>query len=102
MNRDMLAILAATLKQGPATVLTNGMLLRPEICSQLRELFDRSEYSLDLRVSLDGFDAESHDAIRGKGVWERVMKGLRNLADVGLNPVITVTEAAEGVGSAEG
>jgi AdoMet-dependent heme synthase len=102
MNRDMLPILAATLQQGPATVLTNGMLLRPEVCRKLRELFDVSEYSLDLRVSLDGFDAESHDAIRGKGVWDRVMIGFRNLADVGLNPVITVTTAAEGVASAEG
>jgi AdoMet-dependent heme synthase len=102
MNRDMLAILEATLRQGPATVLTNGMLLRPETCARLRELFDRSEYSLDLRVSLDGFDRESHDAIRGKGVWDRVMTGLRNLADVSLNPVITVTTAAEGVGSATG
>ena len=102
MNRDMLPILAATLKQGPASVLTNGMLLRPDVCRQLRELFDSSEYSLDLRVSLDGFDRESHDAIRGAGVWDRVMIGLKNLADVGLNPVITVTTAAEGVASAEG
>ena len=102
MNREMLPILAATLKQGPASVLTNGMLLRPEVCRQLRELFDASEYSLDLRVSLDGFDREWHDAIRGAGVWDRVMIGLRNLADVGLNPVITVTTAAEGVASAEG
>jgi molybdenum cofactor biosynthesis enzyme MoaA len=102
MNRDMLPILAATLRQGPATVLTNGMLLRPEVCRRLRELFDASEYSLDLRVSLDGFDRESHDAIRGQGVWDRVMFGLKNLADVGLNPVITVTTAAEGVASAEG
>jgi molybdenum cofactor biosynthesis enzyme MoaA len=102
MNRDMLPILDATLRQGPATVLTNGMLLRPELCRKLRELFDGSEYSLDLRVSLDGFDRQSHDAIRGKGVWDRVMIGLKNLADVGLNPVITVTTAAEGVASAEG
>jgi len=102
MNRDMLPILAATLKQGPATVLTNGMLLRREVCAQLRALMDESEYSLDLRVSLDGFDAATHDAIRGAGVWERVMIGLRNLADAGINPVITVTEAAEGVGTAEG
>ena len=102
MNRDMLPILAATLRQGPASVLTNGMLLRPDVCRQLRELFDWSEYSLDLRVSLDGFDRESHDAIRGAGVWDRVMIGLRNLAAVGLNPVITVTTAAEGVASAEG
>jgi MoaA/NifB/PqqE/SkfB family radical SAM enzyme len=102
MNRDMLAILEATLRQGPATVLTNGMLLRAEVCARLRELIDGSDYSLDLRVSLDGFDAASHDAIRGKGVWERVMAGLRNLAAVGINPVITVTTAAEGVESAEG
>ncbi|HYH09492.1 MAG TPA: radical SAM protein [Thermoanaerobaculia bacterium] len=102
MNRDMLPILEATLRQGPATVLTNGMLLRAQVCRRLRELFDASEYSLDLRVSLDGFDRESHDAIRGKGVWDRVMIGLKNLADVGLNPVITVTTAAEGVASAEG
>jgi len=102
MNRDMLPILAATLRQGPASVLTNGMLLRPDVCRQLRELFDTSEYSLDLRVSLDGFDRESHDAIRGEGVWDRVMIGLKNLAEVGLNPVITVTTAAEGVASAEG
>ncbi len=102
MNRDMLAILEATLQQGPATVLTNGMLLRAEVCRRLKQLFDASEYSLDIRVSLDGFDAASHDAIRGKGVWDRVMIGLRNLADAGLNPVITVTTAAEGVASSEG
>ena len=102
MNRDMLAILEATLRQGPATVLTNGMLLRPEVCTRLRELFEASEYSLDIRVSLDGFDAASHDAIRGRGVWQKVMAGLRNLAEAGLNPVITVTTAAEGVESSEG
>ena len=102
MNREMLAILEVTLRQGPATVLTNGMLLRPEVCARLRELFDASEYSLDIRVSLDGFDAASHDAIRGSGVWEKVMTGLRNLAAAGLNPVITVTTAAEGVETAEG
>jgi MoaA/NifB/PqqE/SkfB family radical SAM enzyme len=102
MNRDMLAILELTLRQGPATVLTNGMLLRPETCKRLREMADASEYSLDIRVSLDGFDPASHDLIRGAGVWDRVMAGLRNLASAGINPVITVTEAAEGVGSSEG
>ncbi len=102
MNRDIIAILEAALRQGPATVLTNGMLLRPEICAQLKELSDRSDYSLDIRVSLDGFDEESHDAIRGRGVWQRVMIGLRNLAATGLNPVITVTTAADGVATKQG
>lgn len=102
MNRDMLAILEETLRQGPASVLTNGMLLRPQICRRLAELAASSEYSLDLRVSLDGFDRQSHDAIRGAGVWDRVMDGLRNLAAVGLNPVITVSEAADGAATKVG
>jgi AdoMet-dependent heme synthase len=102
MNREILPILEATLRQGPATVLTNGMLLRSETCASLRALLDASEYSLDIRVSLDGFDAASHDAIRGAGVWEKVMAGLQNLGNAGINPVITVTTAAEGVESGEG
>jgi AdoMet-dependent heme synthase len=102
MNRDLLPMLEATLKQGPASVLTNGMLLRKEVCRRLRELADQSEYSLDIRVSLDGFDRQTHDAIRGAGVWDRVMIGLRNLADADINPVITVTEAADGVRTDEG
>ncbi|HUP66115.1 MAG TPA: radical SAM protein [Thermoanaerobaculia bacterium] len=102
IHRDLIAILEETLRQGPATVLTNGMLLRESICSELRRLFGASEYSLELRVSLDGWDRETHDAIRGAGVWDRVMAGLNNLAASGLNPVITVTEAAEGVGTVAG
>jgi molybdenum cofactor biosynthesis enzyme MoaA len=102
MNREMIPILAATLQQGPATVLTNGMLLRKDVCWQLRELSNASEYSLDIRVSLDGYDQESHDAIRGAGVWDRVMTGLQNLADAGINPVITVTETALGIRSEGG
>ena len=102
LNREMIPILAETLKQGPATVLTNGMLLTPRICEQLRDLIDSSEYSLDLRVSLDGFDRDGHDAIRGAGAWDRAMIGLRNLADAGINPVITVTETALGIRGDDG
>jgi molybdenum cofactor biosynthesis enzyme MoaA len=102
MHRDILPMIAAALEQGPISILTNGMLLREAVGRELRAMIDRSEYSLDLRVSLDGFDRETHDAIRGAGVWDRVMIGLRNLAACGINPVITVTEAAEGVGSSDG
>ena len=98
MNREMIPILAATLKQGPATVLTNGILLTPQICAELRTLIDASEYSLDLRVSLDGFDRQSHDAIRGAGAWDRTMRGLQNLAAAEINPVITVTGIRDGDG----
>ncbi len=92
LNPEMEAILAATLVVGPASVLTNGLLLDAARCARLAAMADASPYSLDLRVSLDGYDAASNDAVRGPGTFERVLAGLRNLAAAGLNPVVTVTE----------
>lgn len=92
LNPEMEAILEATLAVGPANVLTNGLLLSPDRCARLKALSDASEYSLDLRVSLDGYDAESNDPIRGEGTFVRILTGIRNLTEAGLSPVITVTE----------
>ena len=93
MNRDMLAILEATLRQGPASVLTNGLLIKDKTAEQLRELADGTPYSLDLRISIDGWDAKTNDPIRGEGTFARILAGVAALARVGLNPVLTVTEA---------
>ena len=102
INRDMEAILAETLQVGPATVLTNGLLLDAERCSRLAQLAERSEYSLDLRISLDGYTAEANDLIRGEGTFERILQGALNAVEAGLNPVITVTEVHEDNASDEG
>lgn len=102
LNPEMEAILELTLRYGPATVLTNGLLLDPERCRRLKALAEGSDYSLDLRISLDGFDAESNDAIRGPGTFERVLAALRHLVAVDLNPVLTVTEVYRESGSEEG
>ncbi|HYU32339.1 MAG TPA: radical SAM protein [Thermoanaerobaculia bacterium] len=91
LNPDMEAILAETLQVGPATVLTNGLLLDPGRSARLKALADGSEYSLDLRVSVDGWDAETNDPIRGTGTFDRILAGVRNLVQAGLNPVLTVT-----------
>jgi len=102
LNPEMLAITGDALAQGPVTILTNGTLLTPERSRRLRALFDESDYSLDLRVSIDGWDAASNDPIRGEGTYERILEGLRNVAAAGLNPVVTVTEACEDAQTAAG
>lgn len=102
MNSEMLPILEETLRQGPACVLTNGLLLTPERCRRLKVLSDASEYSLDIRVSIDGYTALVNDPIRGEGTFEKILAGIRNLADAGLNPVVTVTEACTDAGTPEG
>jgi MoaA/NifB/PqqE/SkfB family radical SAM enzyme len=102
LNPELEAILETTLRQGPATVLTNGLLLDPARCARLKALSDASPYSLDLRVSLDGYDDASNDPIRGAGTFARILDGIHNLHRAGLNPVITVTEVHEESSSAAG
>ena len=102
LNPEMEAILAATLRVGPATVLTNGLLLGEDRCRRLASLAESSEYSLDLRISLDGYNAETNDPIRGEGTFERVLEGAGNVAAAGLNPVLTVTEVHRENATADG
>ena len=99
MNREIFTILADTLAVGPATVLTNGLLLDEGRVARLRELSQGSDYSLDLRISLDGYDAATHDVIRGEGTFERALEGACRLAGAGIDPVITVTEVQDEIGS---
>jgi AdoMet-dependent heme synthase len=102
LNPEIFEILEETLAQGPATVLTNGLMLTRDRCRRLKRLFDESEYSLDVRVSIDGYTAEVNDPIRGAGTFERILTGIRNLSAENLNPVVTVTEACAGAGTEEG
>lgn len=95
MNRDIFEMFESALAQGPVSVLTNGVLIKEETAERLKALADGSEYSFDIRISIDGWDAESNDPIRGEGTFARILEGIRRLAAAGINPVITVTEACE-------
>jgi MoaA/NifB/PqqE/SkfB family radical SAM enzyme len=102
LNREIFEILEAALAQGPVSVLTNALFLRPEACRRLRQLSDASPWSLDLRISIDGWDAATNDPVRGEGTFDRVLQGIAHLAAEGLNPVLTVTEACAGASTTEG
>ncbi|MCP4200423.1 MAG: radical SAM protein [bacterium] len=102
LNPEMEQILEKTLEYGPATVLTNGLLLNPDRCRKLARMARDCRYSLDFRVSLDGYSAATNDPIRGAGTFERILAGISNLFKAGLNPVITVTEVYDDNGSIEG
>src|ERR1700694_3712666 len=80
MNPEILPMLEETLRQGPASVLTNGLLLSQNGCRKLKRLSDESEYSLDIRISIDGYTAEANDPIRGAGTFEKILLGIPNLA----------------------
>jgi AdoMet-dependent heme synthase len=89
INPDLSKMLEATLKIGPATVLTNATLFSSELVKQLASLRDTSIYSLEFRVSIDGFSPETNDPIRGPGTFKRAMRGVKLLLDGGFLPIIT-------------
>src|SRR2546430_10846156 len=92
MHPRMLDILEATLRIGPATVLSNGTLFRDKTVERLKELRDGSIYSLELRVSIDGPDAAANDPIRGEGSFDRAMAGVKKLVAAGFLPIITMAQ----------
>jgi len=92
LHPEIERLIEDTLALAPLTVLTNGTLLPERRVTWLAALSRRSRFSLELRVSLDGIDAATHDAIRGPGTWGRALGGLRALARAGLLPIVTLTQ----------
>lgn len=95
LNRQMVPILLKTLEYGPATVLTNGTVLKDEWLELLREAEQGSRYSLEFRVSIDGPTPAINDPIRGEGTFERAMQGVGKLVAYGFLPIITMTRTWE-------
>ncbi len=54
-------------------ILSNGTLINESIVEQIRDL----KKVRCVQISLDGASAESNDAIRGKGSFERALSGIR-------------------------
>jgi len=67
-------------------MVTNGLSVTPTLARQIREA------GLKLvQVSLDGATAQTHDAIRGKGSFQRAVNAIRLLKEVGYdNPAVTI------------
>jgi sulfatase maturation enzyme AslB (radical SAM superfamily) len=90
LNRDLVDILELTLRYGPATVLTNGTVFKDEWLTRLARAEAASPYSLEFRVSIDGYVAQTNDPVRGAGTFDRALRGVRQLVAHGFLPIITV------------
>lgn len=66
-------------------LLTNGILITPS-----RAAFIARHFS-DITISLDGPSEDIHAATRGQGNYERVLRGIRRLADEGAKVSVKVT-----------
>jgi SynChlorMet cassette radical SAM/SPASM protein ScmF len=79
------------------TVETNGVLCTPELAEKMAACKDPF-----VSVSLDGADAEKHEWVRGvTGCFEAALRGIQNLAEVGLRPQLIMTIMRQNKGQME-
>ncbi len=84
MNRELPAMLEDVLARGfRALVLTNAMKPMQHRQAQLLALRRLYDDALRLRVSLDHYTREKHEALRGQRTWLPTVDGLRWLAGNG-------------------
>ncbi|MGH7792743.1 MAG: radical SAM protein, partial [Thermodesulfobacteriota bacterium] len=68
-------------------VLTNGMLFTQE--KQMYRLLEIAKGRFKPQISLDGSTPEANDPIRGKGTFEKIIRGIKATAEAGFNPTVT-------------
>jgi len=68
-------------------ILTNGTLITDKDAYQLK----RYKKLREVQISLDGGTAESHDAIRGKGTFNKIVKTIKMLKQYGFTISIMFT-----------
>jgi molybdenum cofactor biosynthesis enzyme MoaA len=95
LNHEMVDILELTLTYGPATVLTNGTVFKDDWLRRLQAAEVASPYSLEFRVSIDGFSAEENDSVRGEGTFDRALRGVQQFLRRGFLPIITVARTRD-------
>lgn len=95
LHPEIVTLLERALEYGPTSVLTNGTLFTDDVLARLRRADEASPYSLEFRVSLDGFTREANDAVRGHGTFDRILRGVRQLLEHDFLPILTVAQTED-------
>jgi uncharacterized Fe-S cluster-containing radical SAM superfamily protein len=86
MNPDLCAMLETALARGfRALVLTNAMRPMMKCADALLALRQKYGDRLCLRVSLDHYDGDMHELVRGKRSWRPAIDGLKWLSENGFH-----------------
>jgi radical SAM protein with 4Fe4S-binding SPASM domain len=88
MRSDVFGLVSHARSVGLTAVMgSNGTLITPEVAVKLADAGLEA-----IAISLDGADAETHDAFRGlQGAWEQTLRGIENIREVGVSFQIAPT-----------
>lgn len=73
-------------KESELIILTNGTLLKGEIIERLQKC---NKELLKIQISLDGSRPEINDPLRGKGSFDLIVEGIKNIVEAGYSPTVT-------------
>ncbi len=82
MVRDIFEIIRYITAESDLVVLTNGLFFSDKYLARLAEVVGRGRISF--QISLDGPTADLHDAIRGKGTFDKTLRAIRRAVAAGL------------------
>ncbi|WP_300030084.1 radical SAM protein [uncultured Roseobacter sp.] len=91
MNPEMIAMTEAALERGfDVLILTNAMrpMMRRGMQEGLLRLNADWPGKLTLRISVDHYDMDLHDAERGAGAFEKTLRGMQWLRDNGIRMAV--------------
>ncbi|MEL7013001.1 MAG: radical SAM protein [Pseudomonadota bacterium] len=91
LNPQIIAMTRAALSRGyEVLILTNAMrpMMRPQMQIGLKALVRDFGAKLTLRVSVDHWSRDRHDAERGKGSFDIMLKGMQWLRDEGVTMTV--------------
>ncbi|MCF6150318.1 MAG: methyltransferase domain-containing protein [Candidatus Kuenenia sp.] len=101
LHPEIAEILRESLNYGPTTVLTNGTLITQDVAQALARITHLSGHKLEFRVSLESYEEEGNDKIRGKGSFQKAVQGISFLVKAGFHPIITISDLPKHEGDAE-
>ena len=91
MNPEMIGMARVALERGyDVLILTNAMrpMMRKKMMQGILEMNEAYGKKLTLRISVDHWDPKHHDKERGKGSFERMIKGMCWLRDNGVQMAV--------------
>ena len=91
MNPEIITMARDSLARGfEVLILTNAMrpMMRKSMRAGLVALYRDFGDPLTLRISVDHYRAENHDAERGAGTFEKTLQGMRWLRDAGIRMTV--------------
>jgi radical SAM protein with 4Fe4S-binding SPASM domain len=88
LRKDILSIIEYGVNRCQTVVLTTGTRFDDDVISRLAKL---DNGNLLLQISLEGPDVATHDAIKGRGNFDRSLAAIKRLVGAGIDPIVSTT-----------